>query len=133
MLGYHIYDNEAYLYNKIKEVSKRNLIFVLIVANIAQILEAYIFNGRNYYFSTILVSIIIFLIIIKDKEILKNTLINKIGKQSLGIYLIHVMILDSLYLFVVKLNLQYLTFILAWQIIITTSYFYNILDIIYSN
>ena len=112
-------DNEVFIRSKISKISQMNLIFLLFISNIIEILEAYLMTSRTYYFSTILVSISIFLIIIKNKNILKNSYINQIGKDCLGIYLIHVMVLDTIYLFIIKLNLSNLTNGVIWQIMIT--------------
>ena len=119
MLGYYMCDNEEFIRIKISKISQINLIFLLLISNIIEILEAYLMTSRTYYFSTILVSISIFLIIIKNKNILKNSYINQIGKDCLGIYLMHVMVLDIIYLFIIKLNLSNLTDRLIWHIMIT--------------
>ena len=56
----------------------------------------------TYSFSTIFITFTIFIIIIKNNYILQDNIINKIGSESIGIYLIHPIIIDIIYLVIIK-------------------------------
>lgn len=119
MIGFYIYKNEDKILLKIECLDLMKLIGIFLLGNVLQIAEAYILNGKTYYISTILVSITLFLIVIKDKNLLKNSEINKVGKKSLGIYILHVLIIDAIYLITTKLHLEYLYITVTWQILFT--------------
>mgnify|MGYP000276257587 CR=1 FL=1 len=73
----------------------------------------------TYSFSTIFITFTIFIIIIKNNYILQDNIINKIGSESIGIYLIHPIIIDIIYLVINKMNISSIANSNIWQILFT--------------
>lgn len=124
ILGMYININEDNIKNKFSKVSNLTLCLIIIILFFIMICESMIYNyffktSGDYYFSTIPLAFCVFLICIKNKNIGKNSIINKIGKNSLGIYVAHVAIIELLEIILFKLNLESITHTIIWQIIYT--------------
>lgn len=111
------YENE--IKDKICNISAILLLCILVAFNILQISESILFGRLTYSFSTIFITFILFAIILKNNNILQDSIINKIGSESLGIYLIHPMIIDIAYLAIYRLNMNYISNSIIWQILLT--------------
>ena len=116
-LGCYIYLHEDYI-NKLCNISLKYLWCFLIIFNLLQLCESLMFGRMTYYFSTILIIFTIFVIVIKEQHLLENSMINKIGGESLGIYLIHPIIIDIIYL-VIYMTIDYIINSIVWQILLT--------------
>lgn len=138
-LGAYINKYEDRFIEKIRKIQKFKYLALIIFLFGLSILERYVYLSRfkgdgDYYITTIFISILIFAICLIDKELFKDTIINKLGKHTLGIYLIHPLILSITYLALLKLNMDWITKTVIWQIIYTPlvlilSYIiYNILN-----
>ncbi len=98
-LGAIINKYEDEFLKKIKKLTKFQCIAIIAFFTITTILERHIyiklFKGvGDYFISTISLSIFIFLVCLKNPNILKNSFINKIGQNTLGIYVSHILIMD---------------------------------------
>ncbi|MBS4198429.1 acyltransferase family protein [Bacillus sp. FJAT-49732] len=87
---------------------KGNMLFIaglFLVSTLMQMLESYItviwWNGTKggiaYYLSPIPQTFTLFILIIKNKEFGKNTIFSLLGKNSLGIYLVHLIFINIAY------------------------------------
>lgn len=97
VLGSYINKYEI-IVKKMLKIDKLKYLGILIFLFSISILERFaylaIFNSSgDYLISTIPLSILIFGICLINKNLFKGTIINKIGKNTLGIYVIHPMIL----------------------------------------
>lgn len=98
-LGYYICENEIKIKTFIDKINKKFLILTIFVLGLMQLIEGmlvkYFFSGGgDYFIMTLPFSISIFLLAIRNKNIFKNCFINELGKASLGIYIIHVMVIN---------------------------------------
>lgn len=118
-LGYSININEEILLSKIAYINTKSLLNLLLAFTIVQIIEAFIFNGITYSISTIIITFIIFIVCIRHKHILKGSLINKFGSLSLGVYIIHPMIIDMIYLLANKFKLVNIEYNILWNLLLT--------------
>lgn len=111
------YENE--IKDKLCNISVISLLCILVAFNILQISESLLFGRLTYSFGTIFITFILFAIILKNNNILQDSIINKIGSESLGIYLIHPMIIGIAYLAIYLLNMNYISNTIIWQILLT--------------
>ena len=118
-LGYSINTNELTVLNKISNINTKSLLKLLLLFNITQIIESFIFNGITYSISTMIITFIIFIICIRHKDVLKDSLINKFGSLSLGVYIIHPMIIDIIYLLVNKFKLTNIEYSILCNLLLT--------------
>lgn len=118
-MGCCIFIYEEYIKNKICNVNLRYLLYIFIIINILQLCEAKLIGRMTYSFSTIFITFTIFIIIIKNNYILQDNIINKIGSESIGIYLIHPIIIDIIYLVINKMNISSIANSNVWQILFT--------------
>ena len=106
--------------NIICNISWKYLIYAFIIFNILQLYESILAGNRlTYSFSTIFITIVLFIIFIKNDHILKDNIINKIGSESLGIYLIHPIIIDIIYLAIYIMNIGHISNSIIWQLLFT--------------
>ena len=115
-LGFFIFENQ----DRLVEIVKPKLYGALIIFfSLLQIFEKkYLFSGQ-YFFSTIPSVFLLFLMALKYSDFGKNTIISKIGSQSVGIYLIHVFFLNAFSVIIVFFNMQYITSNILWNIFFT--------------
>ena len=124
IVGAYINQNEF----RIKQLlEKINIIRYLIIIGILfalSIFERYIYTTiykgvGNYYLSTIPLSTLIFLLCVTNTELFKGTIINKIGKNTLTIYLIHPLIMNIISLILVNLKLDWILNTIVYQVLYT--------------
>lgn len=138
ILGSYIKCNEEHIKNKVKIINKYyvSLIFMFMITSYIErlIYDNYFIRTGDCYISTIFLSILIFILcIIKINN--KDSFFSKIGRNSLGIYVIHPAIIDIIDVALFILGLQGITTTIIWQIIytpiiITLSYYsYKLLQI----
>lgn len=80
-------------------------------------------NAENYYFTTIPLTIILFMMVIKYNRIGKNSVIAKIGANAVGIYVAHVFLLKSIPIVLERLGLANIEETLTWDILFTPGVF----------
>ena len=124
LLGVYIKKYECEFKKKIEQISTLKYIAVIIILFGISIIERYIylsvFNGAgDYFISTIPLSIFIFGICIVNINLFKGSIINKLGKNTLGIYVIHPLIMEIVSLLLHILNIEWISNTLIWQIIYT--------------
>ena len=140
-LGMFINDKEKYIRTVLSKISNTTYSIVIIFLFAITILESIIYKNMfntlgTYYFSTVPLGFMIFCIVILNKNIGKDTLINKVGKNSLGIYVVHVVFINVIDIVLYKFSIDKITNTVIWQvlytpIIILLSYYsYKILQII---
>ncbi|WP_214891720.1 hypothetical protein [Exiguobacterium sp. s142] len=113
-------------------VNKR-LVFFIFIFLILQIFERIItyniFGGSfgEYFISTIFLAFFIFLLTIRNPSFGKNTFLTKWGRNSVGIFLIHPLVISLYYLIVNNLGInlqQYFIFhLLFTPLVFLLSYF----------
>lgn len=97
-LGSLIGLKERKIYDAIKRLRTRNIIMAILLLFIFQLGERTILNQilglakGEYFLSTIPLTITLFMLVVKEREIGKGTLFSKMGQQAVGIYLIHTLI-----------------------------------------
>ncbi|MGG1638201.1 acyltransferase [Paenibacillus sp. NRS-1760] len=108
------------------------LIFVFLSL---QISESWMLDSPSGYFiSTIFLTISIFLFVLNNKPLGQNALISKIGSQSLGIYVMHVLVISLINFGLSTLNLSAVKEMVLFEIlfapvVFVISYFaYNVLQ-----
>ena len=96
------------------------LLVSLVFFNVLQICESLLWNCRlSYSISTIFITLILFAIILKNSNIWKNSLVNKIDAASLGVYLIHPLIIDFVFLILHITGESEVSKSVIWQIFFT--------------
>jgi surface polysaccharide O-acyltransferase-like enzyme len=65
-------------------------------------------GGIDYYLSTIPLTIVLFIFLLKHKELWTNALLTKISKNTEGIYVAHVMMISVLLLIIHFFNMEFL-------------------------
>ncbi|PLR84032.1 hypothetical protein CVD25_13085 [Bacillus canaveralius] len=119
-LGAYLAKKETYI---LQLKSIQYILLALIMASL-MLTESYIyrsiFNSFGYYFVfTIPLCTLIFCVCIKNHKILQNSFINKVGNNSLGIYLVHPMIMGIAFTTLSLLNLDYISDSIIWNILFT--------------
>lgn len=122
-VGCYISKNEYIIKEKLKFINLKKLFITIIIFLIFQFIEVLLQKNLfkvnlDYFIMTIPASIVIFLLCIKDRNILRNTIINRIGEDSVGIYVIHVVIKDVIQLMCIIINEKIMATI-TWNIILT--------------
>ncbi|MBP1948793.1 acyltransferase [Virgibacillus litoralis] len=118
---------------QVKEFAMKIPVFVYIgvitVFSLVQVLEGYYTikilegNEQNYFLATIPLIIILFMAIIKHNKIGKNSLISKIGANSVGIYVSHVFVMEAIRLLVKRLEITFVQDTILWNILFTPTVF----------
>ena len=102
---------------------------LLSVFSLSQIAEGYltlkVFHGdaENYYLSTVPLTIILFMMVIKYSQIGKKSMMSKIGANAVGIYVAHVFLIKSFPILLERLGISNVQETLAWNIIFTPMVF----------
>ena len=73
----------------------------------------------DYYLSTIPLCISLFAVALKSKGVAENNILAKIGKNSVGIYVMHPIFLSAAMILVEFLRIEYITDTLVWNILYT--------------
>lgn len=126
ILGAYINKHEYKFKEKIEKICKFKYLAIIILLFVASILERYIYVSSfkgvgDYFISTIPLSILIFGICLVNPYLFKDTIINKLGRHTLGIYVIHPLILSIVSLILLKLNIEIITDTIIWHVIYTPS------------
>ncbi|WP_010648287.1 acyltransferase [Oceanobacillus massiliensis] len=101
------------------------LVLMIISLGFLQVIEAYITlkinqgNAQDYFLMTIPLSIVLFLTVMKHRNIGRNSLISKIGSQSVGIYVSHVFVMEFIRIIMTRLELNYIQDSLGWKLLFT--------------
>lgn len=101
-LGCYFAFNYDWLKQKIMRIRSIFIVVLFVLFSITQVLErlitVLIWNGEkggvDYYISTIPITISLFLIVIKNGNLGKNSTLSKIGKNAVGIYLSHTLFIS---------------------------------------
>ena len=86
------------------------LIFLLLLIQISERMITYnIFNSNlgEYFISTILLTFFIFLFVLRNPSFGKGTFLTRWGRNSVGIFLIHPLIISVFYLIVNNLDIKF--------------------------
>jgi hypothetical protein len=89
----------------------------------------------NYYFFTILTTITLMLLVLTN-PMKRDSFINKVGANSVGIYVIHPLLISLSYIAINILQLKAVTHTLIWNLLFTpiifilSYYSYQILQVI---
>ncbi|WP_176466431.1 acyltransferase [Terribacillus saccharophilus] len=125
-LGSLIGLKESKIYQVVKQIPTKNIIAIVLLLLITQLGERtllYEILGLargEYFLSTIPLTIMLFVLVVKEREIGKGTVFSKMGQHAVGIYLIHTLIKSLMG----ELNqglvlVQHVTETFAWGIIYT--------------
>ncbi len=142
-LGCYFAFNYNWLKQKINNTKSSFLISLFLFFSFTQIAERSIAvlmwdgttGGVDYYISTIPATICLFLIVVKNRHLGKNSILSKIGKNAVGVYVTHTLFISLTFLIFSFLGVedvkQYFLFhLLFTPIVFTTSYlFYSMLQI----
>lgn len=112
MVGIYISYNQNKIEERIKQCRYVFYIIGIFMFYIISLIERitydkYFMRTGDYYISTIPLAILIFLVCIKSKNT-NDTIISRIGRQSLGVYLTHVAFIDLTEIILYKLNLLHI-------------------------
>lgn len=142
-LGFYIASNEnSFLKRLIKK--PRVLLFIVFTFSILQLFERAIliafFHGElgdNFFISTMPMTVALFLYVLSKKDMGKNSYITKIGRNTLGIYVIHLFFLDMtkfIAIILLDININTVGFqIIFTPIVFLMSYFgYQVVQFIHS-
>jgi surface polysaccharide O-acyltransferase-like enzyme len=124
LLGYCFYRYREVVLNRISWRSQSLLaaIFILLVL---QFIERYVLITQlqtevgEYYISTILLSIVLFVLLLRSPEFGQSSYLSKMGKHSVGVYLIHVLFLDIDILILELLKAEHVSEALLWNLLLT--------------
>lgn len=122
MLGAYIHKYEYKLKQIIGKLHICVCISILIGLFGMSIVERFLylwkFNSSGEYFvSTIPLAIFIFCVCLVHTSLLKNSIINKLGRHTLGIYLVHPLVLSIVTLLLTKLDIVWISNTVIWQIV----------------
>ena len=114
-----------YKVKKIEQIQSYKYICILGILFGVTIIERYIYMKKfavvkgDYFISTIPIVIMIFGICLVKTSIMKNTYINKIGRNTLGIYVVHPLILSITSAILTVFGITGITSNIAWRILYT--------------
>lgn len=102
--------------------SNKKLILWIIILYLLMIIERFIYifvydSVGDYYVFTIPLTILIFGFFLKNPTLLKNSFTCKLGKHTLGIYLIHPLLIIATNTLLNKFKLSCLSTSVLWQLI----------------
>lgn len=121
-LGAYIKSKEDIIINKLKSMENNYvyIIFMFIIMSFLEryIYETYFFQISDYLISTIPLSFLLFtLFMLKTDN--KDNFLSKIGRNSVGIYIIHIFFMDILNFALFKSNLVYIKKSIPFQFLYT--------------
>lgn len=123
VLGTYIGKNSEVIKNKFNSKISYKYILAILLFTGTSIIERVIYDNHftktsDFYISTIPLSLLIFgICIIKPSK--NKSIISNIGSNSIGIYLIHIGIIDILDILIFKMNMVSIYTNVYWQIIYT--------------
>lgn len=94
LMGFLAAQKESYIKYYFSKLPKKLCLFMFILFTILQVVEAFFIGIREFYFSTILAMFFLIVLIVKKQNIGKDTSLVKIGSDSLGVFVIHVLVLN---------------------------------------
>ncbi|WEG11494.1 acyltransferase [Pullulanibacillus sp. KACC 23026] len=126
-LGYLIAVNYEWIMEKLNHVKNISLIYLLILFFLLGLAENIIMLGpmngykgeSNYQLCTIPLTIIIVCFVLKNSNRGKSSIFTRIGGQTVGIYVTHVLFLSIMTNFLTQLNSDYLQSRIWFHILIT--------------
>lgn len=110
----------AFHYNRIESfieyTSSRALIAIFILSSFFQIAEGFVTvgiydgatGGAGYYISTIPLTVSLFLLLLKNKDLGKRSLFTLLGRNVFGVYLVHMLFISVMVLTLHFFNLAWL-------------------------
>ncbi len=118
----------------LNKLSGRTFLGLAFIGAAVQAMEGYlldkVLSGSHgeYFFSTIFLTAFLFLFALNYKSLGKGLYVTKVGANALGIYIIHVFLLDVLNKFIKYINLERMSENFIWNLcytlfIFTVSYF----------
>lgn len=121
LLGVFIKKNEDKLSNMMRKTDCFKYILSIIILFGISIAERYIYlkkfkGAGNYFLSTIPLAILIFTLCLRQTDIFKNNIISRMGQHTLGVYLIHPMIISFINLVISMFDVNWLRNTTVWQI-----------------
>lgn len=137
-LGYYLSINFKYMKLKVKS---NLLLILLLLFSLLQIMESELLVSHlkgvwgNYYFFTILTTITLLLFVLTNPK-KRHSFINRVGANSVGIYVIHPLFISLSYIAINILQLKAITHTLIWNLLFTpiifilSYYSYQILQVI---
>jgi len=141
-LGCYFAFNYDWIKQKVNNIKSSILVLLFIIFSLTQIIEraiATIFwkeeiRAVDFYLSTIFLTTCLFLFVIKNGHIGKNSVISKVGKGAVGIYVSHTLfisVIDLLFVFLGFEIREYFVFhLLFTPLVFVTAYlFYNVLQL----
>lgn len=120
-LGMYLKSKEEIIRKKLKNKINNIYLIYILLFTITSLIERLLYDlvfirTGDFYVSTIPLSILIFLLcVVKVKKV--DNIFCKIGRQSFGIYVIHVAIIKIIYMFLYKFDMHEFTLTTIWQII----------------
>lgn len=121
-LGAYIKENEFKFTNALSKISKAKHIFLIISLFACSLLERFSYNHiftrcGVYFFTTIPLTITIFIFCLRFTTLFKDSIISTLGKNTLSIYVIHPLIMSIFESLVSHFNFEYIYNTILWQII----------------
>lgn len=123
MIGVYIRGKQNIIEDNIKQCRYIFFVSSIFIFYIISLIERinydkYFIQTSDYYISTIPLAITIFLLCIKKKDT-NDTFLSKVGRQSVGVYLIHIAFIELTEIILYKLNLLPIVNTLWYQFIYT--------------
>lgn len=78
----------------------------------------------DYFISSIFVTVSLFLFVIYNPQFGENSILSKIGRNSLGIYVIHLFLINLVNTFFLILKLEFILESFIWNILYTPTIFF---------
>jgi surface polysaccharide O-acyltransferase-like enzyme len=108
LLGTYIKSNEERIKYKMKKIKNINIV-LLIISIIVTFSERYIYDiyfnkTSDYFIATIPLSLLIFIMCILKNDS-KSNIISKIGRNSIGVYVIHIAVMEIINIVLFRLGL----------------------------
>ncbi|MET3728483.1 surface polysaccharide O-acyltransferase-like enzyme [Fictibacillus halophilus] len=109
----------------LNKVSGQTFLGLALIGVVVQAMEGYILDKvlsgshGEYFFSTILLTAFLFLFALNYKSLGKGLYVTKVGANALGIYIIHVFLLDVFNKFIKFVNLDHISENFFWNLCYT--------------
>ena len=123
-VGAYIKENEDKIKGLLIKFTKKTHIIFIITFDGLSILESHIYysiskdGGGDYFITTIPLAILIFMLCLRnDKREHKENVISKVGQNTLGIYLIHILIIKMITLIINSINMIKIEKTIIWNMV----------------
>jgi surface polysaccharide O-acyltransferase-like enzyme len=121
-LGFFLSNYYKLIKSKVKLKSKHYLylfiIFLFLQIPERWIIIKYLNADSQYYVSTIFSTICIFLFLLKNPRLGKNSVFTKIGEMSGGIFVIHIFVLDHIYFLFNLFHKEFIYQTIIWHVML---------------